>query len=119
MFTCFIYWIAADLKIMMQTCSRMLNVSQSLLLSETVAHGHYFQGIGHYHRNELQKAEQKLAAATMNQYAYHGINFIHSSFALARTYQALELPGQAKEVSESFDQPRVRDPGLAGASVAQ
>jgi LuxR family maltose regulon positive regulatory protein len=98
---CYLYWMAADLTAMRQSADRSLKIDKDHHLLETFVHGLYFQGIAHYHRNELQIAEEKLVAAVKDSYAYHGINFAHSSFALALTYLARGLPGKAGEVSES------------------
>ncbi len=98
---CFLYWMAADLTAMWQAADRSLKIDKDHQLPETVVYGLYFLGIAHYHRNELQIAEEKLVAAVKDNYAYNGVNFAHSSFALALTYQARGLPGKAGEVSES------------------
>jgi hypothetical protein len=58
-------------------------------------------GIIHYHRNELQHAEEKLAEVVKAYYGASPINFAHSAFALALTYQAQGKPDQASEISRS------------------
>jgi LuxR family maltose regulon positive regulatory protein len=98
---CFLYWMAADLTAMWQAADRSLKIDKDHQLPETVGHGLYFVGIAHYHRNELQIAEEKLVAAVKDSYAYHRVNFAHSSFALALIYQVQGLPGKAGEVSQS------------------
>jgi LuxR family maltose regulon positive regulatory protein len=98
---CFLYWMAADLTAMWQAADRSLRIDKDHQLPETRVYGLYFQGITHYHRNELQIAEEKLVAAVKDRYAFGGMNFAHSSFALALSYQAQGLPGKAEEVSES------------------
>jgi LuxR family maltose regulon positive regulatory protein len=58
-------------------------------------------GIIHYHRNELQHAEEKLAEVVKAHYIASPINFAHAAFALALTYQAQGKSDQAREISRS------------------
>jgi len=96
-----IYWMDANLIAMQRTADCLLDAVKEHPLSATVPYGLYFQGVVHYHRNELQNAEEKLARVVKTYYAASPMNFAHSAFALALTYQVQGLPGQAREISKS------------------
>ena len=96
-----VYWMDANLIVLRQTAECLLDVLKEHPLSVTVAYGLYFLGIVHYHRNDLQNAEDKLAKVVKTYYADSLMNFAHSAFALALTYQAQGKPGQAGEISKS------------------
>lgn len=66
-----------------------------------IPYGLYLLGITLYHRNELHNAEEKLAQVTKFYYAASPMNFAHSAFALALTYQAQKKTGRAREVCNS------------------
>ncbi len=55
----------------------------------------------HHHQNRLQFAEDKLTEAVGAHYAACPINFAHSAFALALTYQAQGKPDRTTEISRS------------------
>jgi LuxR family maltose regulon positive regulatory protein len=67
----------------------------------TVSWGFYLLGVVHYHRNELQNAEEKLTRVVRAYYADSPMNFAHGAFALALTCQALGKPDEAKEIGRS------------------
>jgi len=66
-----------------------------------IPYGLYLLGITLYHRNELHNAEEKLAHVTKFYYAASPMNFSHSAFALALTYQAQKKTSRAREVCNS------------------
>ena len=95
------YWMEADLPALQQTADSLLDVVKEHPLPAAVAWGFYLLGIVHFHRNELQDAEEKLSQVVTAFNAVSPMNFAHSAFALALTYQAQGKPDQAKEVSNS------------------
>ncbi|MBT8405876.1 MAG: hypothetical protein KJP05_00340, partial [Deltaproteobacteria bacterium] len=96
------YWIDADLTTLRQTAESILDVAKKAPRSAISPYYRlYFLGIIHYHRNELQNAEEKLAEVVEAHYDASPINFAHSAFALALTYQAQRKPDQAREISRS------------------
>ena len=96
------YWVDADLVALQRTAESILKVAKKAPQSAiSPFYGLYFMGIIHYHRNELQFAEEKLGAVVKAHYAASPINFAHSAFALALTCQALNKPDRAREISKS------------------
>ncbi|UCF94837.1 MAG: AAA family ATPase, partial [Desulfobacterales bacterium] len=98
---CFIYWLEADLQSMLQTAAQSLKATEDFQAHQAIAHGLYFMGIAHYHRNELQAAEEKLVAVLKDRYSQHAWNFAHSAFALALIHQARSRTDEASQVGES------------------
>ena len=101
MTTCFVDSIAADLNGVLQSAERVLRYGQQLSLAETIAHGYYFLGLGHYERNELTAAEKYLLPVVKGAYIANLHNFSFSSFLLALTYQAQGRPSEAREVVDA------------------
>ena len=98
------YWIEADLLGLRQTAESLLDVMKKRPLPSAVAWGFYLLGIVHFHRNELQNAEEKLKQVVEAFNVVSPMNFAHSAFALALTYQALGKLEQAREISRSIVQ---------------
>jgi LuxR family maltose regulon positive regulatory protein len=98
---CFIYWLEADLPAMLQTAARSLKIPEDCQIPRAMAHGLYFLGIAHYHLNELDAAEEKLAVAVRDRYSQHTWNFVHSAFALALIYLARGRKDEANQVGKS------------------
>ena len=98
---CFIYWMEADLPAMLQTAERSLKIAGECQVVQAIAHGLYFMGIAHYHRNELEAAEQKLAVMVEDPHTQHACNFAHSAFALALIYQARGRTDEANQAGKS------------------
>ena len=96
-----VYWIDADLKALQQTAECLLDLVKEHPLPALTSWGHYLLGTVHFHRNELQDAEQKLTQVFNVSLADSPMNFAHSGFALALTYQAQGKLDQAKEITES------------------
>ncbi|MBW1836174.1 MAG: hypothetical protein JRF71_12585 [Deltaproteobacteria bacterium] len=93
----FIYWVDANLIALRQTAEAILDIIKEHPSPVMVSFGLIYQGITHYHRNELQYAEDNLAKLV--KIHYDGpMNFAHGSFALALTYQAQGKPGPAREI---------------------
>lgn len=98
---CFIYWMEADLPAMLQITARSLKIVDDSPMSQAIAHGLYFMGIAHYHRNELEAAEEKLVWVVKDPYSQHAWNFAHSAFSLALIYQARGRTDEANQAGES------------------
>jgi LuxR family maltose regulon positive regulatory protein len=97
---CFMSYMEADLKGVLQSATQCLKLGQEFELGECIAHGHYFLGICHYQRNELALAEKYLLPVVKGPYVVNSHNFAYSAFALALTYQAL---GRTTKTQEMLD----------------
>jgi LuxR family maltose regulon positive regulatory protein len=96
-----VYWIDANLIALQQTAECLLNVIREHPQHAAVSYGLYLLGITLYHRNELHNAEDKLAKCIESYYTASPMNFAHSAFALALTYQAQGKLGKAREICNS------------------
>ncbi len=96
-----VYWVDANLIALQQTAECLLDAVKEHPQHATVSYGLYFLGITLYHRNELNNAEEKLAKVVKFYYAASPMNFAHSAFALAHTYQAQKKAGRAREICNS------------------
>jgi LuxR family maltose regulon positive regulatory protein len=99
---CFIYWMDADLNAMRQTAESALIVAGHHHMPDTVPYVLYFQGIFHYHRNELKIAEEKLVEVVDAHRFTSPVNYAHSAFALALILQARKKSAIAREISEEL-----------------
>jgi LuxR family maltose regulon positive regulatory protein len=96
------HWMEADLTALQRTAESIGELTKNDPLSFVSPYYRlYFMGIIHYHRNELQHAEEKLAEVVKAHYTASPINFAHAAFALALTYQAQGKSDQAREISRS------------------
>ncbi|MBT8364321.1 MAG: hypothetical protein KJP23_06405, partial [Deltaproteobacteria bacterium] len=86
---------------MLQTAARSLKLDEGSRSHRATVHGHYFIGIAHYHRNELEAAEEKLAAVVKAPYSQHAWNFAHSAFDLALTHQSRGRTDEANQAGAS------------------
>ena len=96
-----VHWMDANLTVLQQIAESLLDVTQEHALPATIPYGLYFLGIVHYHRNELQYAEEKLVKVLETYYVASPMNYAHSAFALALTYQAQGKRGLARKISKS------------------
>jgi LuxR family maltose regulon positive regulatory protein len=96
-----IYWIDANLIALRQTAECILDMVKEHPQSDAVSYGLYMLGITLYHQNELPSAEEKLIKIVKPYRAASPMNFVHSAFALALTYQAQGKPDQAREICNS------------------
>jgi LuxR family maltose regulon positive regulatory protein len=96
-----VYWMDANLIALQQTAESLLGAVKEHPVHPMIPYGLYLLGITLYHRNELHNAEEKLANVTKFYYAVSPMNFAHSAFALALTYQAQKKTGRAREVCNS------------------
>ena len=97
---CFSSWIAADLNRLHKIASQMLSYSHEHGLAETAANACYFSGVSCYKQNKLELAEQFLTQVVHEQAIPSIVNYCHSSFALALTYQAM---GREEEACATLD----------------
>jgi LuxR family maltose regulon positive regulatory protein len=98
---CFIDWMEAEMNGLQQTATQVLNFGQKHGLMESTSFAHYFLGIAHYCLNDAQRAENHLASATKQGLVSNINTFVHSSFALALTYQAQGRQGEALNSAEA------------------
>lgn len=96
-----VYWMEANLTVLHQTAESLLDLIKKHVQPAAVSYGLYLLGIVHYQRNELQYAEEKLVEVLETYHAASPMNFAHSAFALALTYQAQGKPDQAREICNS------------------
>jgi LuxR family maltose regulon positive regulatory protein len=97
----YIYERDADLIAMRQTAEHALIAAKRHPLPDRVPFVLYLLGAFHYYRNELKIAEEKLTEMVETHYTASPMNFAHSAFALALTYQAQRKPGEARKISEA------------------
>jgi LuxR family maltose regulon positive regulatory protein len=100
-FPCYIYWMDADLRAILQTSARSLNLGKNNQEYQAIAHSLYFSGIAHYDLNELKAAEEELVAVVKEPHLQHAFTFAHSAFALALVHQARGRTDAANQVAES------------------
>ena len=99
---CFIHWIAADLTGLRQGALQLLKLGQDFNLPRSIAFSHYFLGIFHYLRNEVDESEPPLQLAVQDLYKADTVNYSHSTFALALCLQAQTQPDSAVEILENL-----------------
>jgi LuxR family maltose regulon positive regulatory protein len=110
---CFINWLQADLSSLQQVARQVLDDGLEHDLLESTSFARYFLGIAHYRRNEVERAEENLFSAVKEGRAVNINTFVHSSFALAFTYQAQGRQSEAREVTS-----RVMDHALSSGNSA-
>ena len=113
---CFIDWLEADLNSLQHMAFRILDFGVKHDLMESISFARYFLGIAHYYRNEAESAEKHLVSAVKEGRAVNINTFVHSSFALALTFQAQGRQAEAQKVVNT-----VMDHALktGNASIAQ
>jgi len=99
---CFVHWIAANLTGMRQGAQQLLKLGQDANFPQSIATSHYFLGVFHYLRNELNAAESQLNLAIEDRYKAITLNFSHSTFVLALCLQAQNRPEGAREIVENL-----------------
>ena len=95
------YWIDANLIALEHTTECLLDIVKEQPQPSAVSYGLYMLGITLYHRNELHHAEEKLAKVVKSYYGASPMNYAHSAFALALTYQTQKKTGRAREICNS------------------
>jgi LuxR family maltose regulon positive regulatory protein len=99
---CAAYWIDANLYAMRQTAEIALIADKHHHLPDTLPYVLYYQGIFHYQRNELKKAEEKLTEVVESYDVKSPMNYSHSAFALALCYLAQGKHAQARKISKAI-----------------
>ena len=102
---CFINWIEGDLIYMDQTTEEYMKLGQELNINESIAHGFFFKGMINYEQNDLVEAEKYLtqvARDVKELYMANSNNYIHSVFALAMTFMAMNKPEEATYIVDGI-----------------
>ncbi|KPJ76375.1 MAG: hypothetical protein AMJ54_12005 [Deltaproteobacteria bacterium SG8_13] len=98
---CFISWLETDLPGLLQMAAKVLDLGSKHDLLESISFADYFLGIAHYRRNEVEIAEKHLVSAVKEGRAININTFVHSSYALALTFQVQGRQAEAQEVAGS------------------
>ena len=98
---CFINWIVTDLKALKRTANQVMNFGQEYGLMESTSFAHYFLGIAHYCLNDIEAAEKHLVLGAKQGRISNINTFVHSSFALALSYQTQGLHNEAQNTAEA------------------
>jgi LuxR family maltose regulon positive regulatory protein len=93
-------WCEGDLTGVLRTAKRLQVLGNEFDLVQTRFFAGYFRGIAHYHRNELDAAEDALTSVVERAYAVDRNNFTHSAFALALTHVAHGRHEEAERMAE-------------------
>jgi len=100
---CFIYWIDGALKNLQQISAQYLEIGQNAKLLETIAHGHFFLGVGAYEKNDVETAFFHLSKIIIKDKPLKLVNrhnYIHSAFALAYIYIDKGLEDEARALAD-------------------
>lgn len=97
---CFINWIETDLNALKRIAKQVLNFGQEHGLVESTSFAHYFLGIAHYCLNDIETAEKHLVSGAKQGRMSNINTFVHSSFALALSYQNQGLHNEAQNTAE-------------------
>ena len=99
---CLIYWPEMDTRKLQQAASRLLQFSLQHELLWSHSFSRYFLGLIHYERNELNEAVAQFEIIVDKPYRFPIQNVVHCSILLSLSYQAMEMPDKAREISESI-----------------
>lgn len=94
---CFLHWLDGDLTNLHDVARRLLRVSEDLELPDHVGMAHYFLGVVHYARNELDAAVEHLRHAVAARYTMRLMWWCQAAGVLGLAYQALGQPELAQE----------------------
>jgi LuxR family maltose regulon positive regulatory protein len=97
---CHIQLAEGDLKGLQQTAGQQLKIGRELDLPESIAYANVFLGVSYYLRNDLTSAEKNLDAVIRDIGKTSILNFSHSVFGLALTYQAQGRPDEALKTAK-------------------
>jgi LuxR family maltose regulon positive regulatory protein len=105
---CFTYWMEGDHAKLAESAKEYRKLGDGLGFSETIQHSHYFSGLNHYARNELDEAGEHFARVAGNPEISNLHNYLHSTYALAMTRQAQGREPEARQlvqhaVSHAFE----------------
>ena len=116
---CFINWLETDLSDLRQMATQVLDFGLQNDLLESISFARYFLGIAHYRRNETDMAQENLVSAVKAGRVVNINTFVHSSFALALTYQAQGRQTEAREVANSVMDHALKTGNAAITQMAQ
>jgi LuxR family maltose regulon positive regulatory protein len=94
-------WWAADLRSLAETARHLLALGREHNLPDGETRGHFDLGLACYQQNDLAGAEAEFAAVAQQPHAVYPLVYVHSSLALAATYQAQGRADEARTVVES------------------
>ena len=94
------HWLTGDLTSLHQTQSRLLQLGEELDLPEQASVAHYFLGLVHYFRNELDQAERHLVQAVAASFIMRPVWWCQAAGLLALLYEATDRPQQALQMLE-------------------
>ncbi len=100
---CLTYWPDADTNKLLKTASGMMQLGIEHELPWSQSYAHYFTGLVHYEKNELDEAVTQLKAIVENPYRYPIHNVTHSAFLLSLCYQAMGLVDRAREIADAIE----------------
>ena len=90
-----LHWLNGSFTDLMAVARRLLSVSQELDLPDQLAFAHFYLGIGHLARNELDEAREHLETTIAARYSMRLLSWCHAVGTLAKVYQALGRPEDA------------------------
>ena len=99
--SCFVGWIAADIKTLQQNATQAINLAQIPRSPGMLGYGNYFLGMAAYHQNDLSAAEEHFSFVTQRPYATYDDSYCYSACGLALTYQALNRGQDALDVVDA------------------
>ena len=96
----FLHWLTGDLTRLHRTQTQQLLFSAELALPEQAAVAHYFLGVVHYFRNELDQAEPHLVEAVDARFSMRPLWWCQAAGLLALIYETTDRPQQARRTLE-------------------
>ena len=101
--SCFVHWLEADLTGIERAALYILEKwGEKDRPTEGVTWARYFLGVVHYHRNDLDKAEEYFSALVTNPHQLHTLCYVNSIVALALIYQLRGQVVKANGLSETL-----------------
>jgi LuxR family maltose regulon positive regulatory protein len=99
---CISYWPQAEPQKLQQAATSLLEIGLEHKLSWSQSFAHYYLGLFHFDRNELNAAVEHFEIIVGDSYRYPIQNLTHCSFLLSLCYQAQGLPDRAREIANSI-----------------
>ena len=94
----FVHWISGNLHGLIQCAEQLLKIGQESDLPESISLAHYYLGISYYLQNKQEIAEDHLNSVVEKHFAPNMLNYTHSAFALALSYQVRNMGNEANQV---------------------
>jgi LuxR family maltose regulon positive regulatory protein len=98
---CFLAWFDADPSRLLLASERLFRLGESERLTRSLHFSHYFAGVGHYDRNELEQAGGVLRRVVDDPYVSALHNVAHSGYLLALVQQARGRDADARETART------------------